>query len=73
MCKDEVKKTKAHLEFNLVRDMKGNKKGFYRCISSKIKAMENAGPLLKNQGKLILKKMMKSEDCHWGRMRSENI
>lgn len=73
VCKDEVKKTKAHLEFNLVRDVKGNKKGFYRCISSKIKAMENAGPLLKNQGKLILKKMMKSKDCHWRTMRSENI
>lgn len=73
MLKDEVKKTKAHVEFNLVRDMKDNKKGFYRCISSKIKAMENVGPLLKNQGKLILKKMMESKDSHWRRMRSENI
>lgn len=73
MLKDEVKKTEAHLEFNLVKDMKGNKKGFYRCISSKIKAMGKVGPLLKNQDKLILKKMMKNKDSYWRGKRSENI
>lgn len=71
MLKDEVKKTEAHLEFNLVKDIKGYRKGFYRCISSKIKAMGKVGPLVKNQGKLILKKMMKSP--HWRRKKSENI
>lgn len=73
MVRDEVKKTEGCLEFNLMRDMKSNKKGFYRCISSKIRAMEKVGPRLKDQGKLILKMMMKSKDPHWRRMRSENI
>ena len=29
---DRLRKAKAHLELNLTRDRKGNKKGFYRFI-----------------------------------------
>lgn len=39
-----VRKTKAHLELNLERDVKSNKKGFYRYIDSKKKTKENVGP-----------------------------
>lgn len=35
VCGEGVRKAKAHLELNLVRDVKDNKKGFYRSISSK--------------------------------------
>jgi len=65
VCKGEVRNTKA-LEFNVVRDTKGNKNGFYRYVSSKSKVMKNVGLLLKGQG-------TKSKDPHWKRMTSENI
>lgn len=32
-CRDGVWKAKAHLELNLMSDMKGNQKGFYECVS----------------------------------------
>ena len=32
-----MRNAKAHLDFSLVREMKGNEKGFYRYISSKRK------------------------------------
>lgn len=46
VCRDGVRKGEAHLELNVVRDMKGNKKGFYMHTRSKKKTRENAGPLL---------------------------
>ena len=61
MCRDGVRKAKVHLELNLARGMKSNKKGFYRFMSSKIKTMENVGPLLNGTGDLVLKDMEKSE------------
>ena len=41
-----VRKAKALLKLNLVKDVKANKKGFYRYISSNRKAMENVCLLL---------------------------
>jgi len=35
--RDVVREAKPHLELNLLRDVKGNKKGFYKYISSKRK------------------------------------
>ncbi|KAK4805788.1 hypothetical protein QYF61_000394 [Mycteria americana] len=35
VCRNGVKKAKAHLELNMARDVNGNKKGFYRYMSSK--------------------------------------
>ena len=32
MCRDRIRKAKAQMELNLVRDVKDNKKGFYRYI-----------------------------------------
>lgn len=34
MCSDGVRYTKAHLKLNAVRDMKSDKKGFYRYINN---------------------------------------
>ena len=33
-CRDAVRKAKAHLAFSLARDMKSNKKGFYKYSSN---------------------------------------
>ncbi|GAB0178742.1 mitochondrial enolase superfamily member 1 [Grus japonensis] len=50
-CKDATRK--AHLELKLVRDVKDNKKGFFKYISSKRKTRENVGPLLNEVGALV--------------------
>jgi len=34
-CREAMRKAKAHLELNLTRDVKDNKKGFFKYISSK--------------------------------------
>ena len=33
-CRDATRKAKAQMEFNLTRDVKNNKKGFFKHISS---------------------------------------
>ena len=40
MCWDGVKKTKTHLEINLTRVAKKNKKEFYRYLNQKRKVQE---------------------------------
>jgi len=45
-CREATRKAKAHLELNLTRDVKDNKKGFFKYISSKRKTRENVGLLL---------------------------
>lgn len=61
MCRDGVRKVKAHLELNLVRDVKGNKKELYKYISSKRKARENADLLLNGAETLVGKDMEKCQ------------
>ena len=34
-CRDATRKAKAHMELNLARDVRNNKKGFFKYISSK--------------------------------------
>lgn len=46
MCKDEFGKAEVHLELNMTRAVKGNRRGFYRYIGSKRNTKENAGLLL---------------------------
>ncbi|GAB0186733.1 mitochondrial enolase superfamily member 1 [Grus japonensis] len=41
VCRDATRKAKAHLELNVARDVKDNKKGFFKYISSKRKTREN--------------------------------
>lgn len=55
-----TRKAKAHLELNLVRDVKDNKKGLFKYISRKKKTGENIIPLLNGAGALIINNMEKS-------------
>lgn len=56
MCRDEFGKAEVHLELNMTRDVKGNRKGFYRYIGSKRNTKENAGLLLDGGGNLFTNK-----------------
>jgi len=53
-CREAMRKTKACLEINLARDVKDNKKGFFKYISSKWKTRENVGLLLNEVGALVM-------------------
>ena len=56
-----MEKAKAQLELELVRDVKGNKKGFFRYVGSKMEAKENVGPQFNGSGDLATKDMEKAE------------
>lgn len=56
-CRDGVRK--AHLELNLMREVKGNKNSFSRYISRKRKTRENMGLVLNGAGDLETKGMEK--------------
>ncbi|KFV07940.1 hypothetical protein N340_12902, partial [Tauraco erythrolophus] len=58
---DQVRKAKALVELNLARDIKGNKKNFYRYVSDKKKSRENVGPLRREMGDLVTWDMEKAE------------
>ncbi|GAB0183519.1 mitochondrial enolase superfamily member 1 [Grus japonensis] len=60
-ARDQVRKTKTLIELNLARDVKGNKKSFYRYISDKRKTRENVGPLRNEMGDLVTQDMEKGE------------
>jgi len=53
VCRDGLRKTKAHTELNLVGDMKGNKKRFYRSTSCKRSMREYVDSLLSRAGDLV--------------------
>jgi len=53
-CMEATRKAKAHLELNLARDVKDNKKGFFKYISSKWKTRENVERLLNEVGVLVM-------------------
>lgn len=48
--RDRIRKAKAHMDLNLARDVKGNKKSFYKYISSKRKMKEYVSLLLNGAG-----------------------
>lgn len=52
VCRDGIRKTKVRMDLNLVRDVKDNKKGFYRYIDRRRQAKESVPPLLKGNGDL---------------------
>ena len=60
-ARDQVRKAKALIELNLARDVKGNKKSFYRYVGDKRKTRENVGPLRKGTGDLVTWDMEKAE------------
>jgi len=60
-CVGAMRKAKAHLELNLARDVKDNKKGFFNYISSKRKTRDNVGPLLNEVSVLVKEDTEKAE------------
>ncbi|KAM7160392.1 uncharacterized protein RBU57_010555 [Macrochelys suwanniensis] len=52
-CRSEIRKAKSHLELQLARNVKSNKKGFFRYVSNKKKVKESVGPLLNEGGNLV--------------------
>ncbi|GAB0209035.1 mitochondrial enolase superfamily member 1 [Grus japonensis] len=59
--RDQVRKAKALTELNLARDVKDNKKSFYRYVSDKRRTRENVGPLWNERGDLVTQDMGKAE------------
>jgi len=53
-ARDQVKKAKTQMEINLARDIKVNKKKFYRYISHKRKTREDVGILWRETGELVM-------------------
>jgi len=56
-----MKGSKAHLEFSLVREVKCNKKGFFKYVSIKRKTRKNVSPLLSEVGNLVMEDTEKAE------------
>jgi len=56
-----MRKAKAHLKLNLARDVKNNKKSFFKYVSSKRKTRDNVGPLLNEVGVLVMEDAEKAE------------
>ncbi|CAM4580797.1 unnamed protein product [Caretta caretta] len=59
-CRSEIRKAKSHLELQLARDVKSNKKGFFRYVSNKKKVKESVGPLLNEGGNLMTEDVEKA-------------
>lgn len=50
LCRNGIRKAKAHLQLNLGKDGKGNMKDFNRAISNKRQISENEGLTLNRVG-----------------------
>ncbi|KFV15589.1 hypothetical protein N340_14112, partial [Tauraco erythrolophus] len=61
VTRDQVRKAKALKELNLARDIKSNKKCFYRYVGDKRKFKENVGTLRKDTGALVTWDIEKAE------------
>ncbi|CAM5082368.1 unnamed protein product [Natator depressus] len=59
-CRSEIRKAKSHLELQLARDVKSNKKGFFKYVSNKKKVKESVGPLLNEGGNLVTEDVEKA-------------
>ncbi|GAB0184760.1 hypothetical protein GRJ2_000941300 [Grus japonensis] len=57
----QVRKAKALTEISLARDVKDNKKSFYRYFSDKRRMRENVGPFRNEMGDLVTQDMEKAE------------
>ncbi|KFV04324.1 hypothetical protein N340_00281, partial [Tauraco erythrolophus] len=60
-ARDQVRKAKTLIELNLARDIKGNKKSFYRYIGDERRTRENVSPLWNETGDLVTQDMEKAE------------
>ncbi|KFQ20168.1 hypothetical protein N332_09221, partial [Mesitornis unicolor] len=61
VCRDKVRKAKAWLELNMVRDAKKTKKGFYRYVNQKRKVKESFPSLMSSNGELVTTDEEKAE------------
>jgi len=61
VCRDATRKAEVHLELNLARDVKDNKKGSFNYISSKWKTRDDVGLLLNEVGALVMEDAEKAE------------
>ncbi|KFV15150.1 hypothetical protein N340_13388, partial [Tauraco erythrolophus] len=61
VTRDQVRKAKALIELNLARDIKGNKKNFYRYVSDKKRSRENVSTFRKETVDLATRDMEKAE------------
>ncbi|GAB0178678.1 mitochondrial enolase superfamily member 1 [Grus japonensis] len=59
--RDSTRKAKDHLELKLAGEVKDNKKGSFKYISSKRKTRENVVPLLNEVGALVREDTEKAE------------
>ncbi|CAM4534474.1 unnamed protein product [Lepidochelys kempii] len=59
-CRNDIRRAKSHLELQLDRDVKSNKKGFFRYVGNKKKAKESVGPLLNEGGNLVTEDVEKA-------------
>ncbi|GAB0185602.1 mitochondrial enolase superfamily member 1 [Grus japonensis] len=60
-AREQLRKAKAPIELNLARDVKDNKKSFYRYVGDKRRMSENVGPLQNETGDLVTQDMEKAE------------
>ncbi|KGL96755.1 hypothetical protein N301_11125, partial [Charadrius vociferus] len=60
-ARDQVRQAKAQLELNLSRDIKTNKKSFYKYVSKKRKTREAVGPLQKETEELVTRDRDRAE------------
>ncbi|GAB0182718.1 mitochondrial enolase superfamily member 1 [Grus japonensis] len=60
-AREQVRKAKALTEISLARDVKNNKKSFYRHVSDKRRTRENVGPLRNETGDLVTQDTEKAE------------
>ncbi|GAB0183119.1 mitochondrial enolase superfamily member 1 [Grus japonensis] len=58
---EQVRKAKALIEISLARDVKDNKKSFYRYVNDKRRTRENVGPPRNEAGELVTQDMEKAE------------
>ena len=68
LCRDKVRKDKAHLELNLATAVKDNKKCFYKCVNTKRRTKETLHPLLDARGNLVTtdeEKTLKEAVVRW--------
>jgi len=61
VCREATRKVKVHMELNLAKDVKHNKKCFFKDISSKRKTRENVVPLLNDVSALMMESTEKAE------------
>jgi len=54
-CRDATRRAKVHVELNLARNVKDNRRGIFKYISSKWETRENVGLLLNEVGTLVMK------------------